>query len=225
MSVQPLYDIYDCCQPGRFYVIASIEDELLRMGIRSLLAEIPAVEEIVLRSGSLNPAVPLHEKTSVINIITCADWARRPVFPAESQTRLLVLLDESTLLSCNILNRWPADGYLLRESLDSLTLSRALSQLAVGEMVIPRRVAQALGSGRPTDVSPPGHYTPALTAREQQTLSLLVTGLSNKQIARRLQLSEHGAKRLVSSVLLKLDAPNRTSAVVSAMKLGLVPEG
>lgn len=61
-----------------------------------------------------------------------------------------------------------------------------------------------------------------LTAREQETLALLAEGLSNKQIARRLAISDHGAKRLVTSVLLKLGAPNRTTAVVTAIKAGMI---
>jgi DNA-binding CsgD family transcriptional regulator len=36
-------------------------------------------------------------------------------------------------------------------------------------------------------------------------------------------VSEHGAKRLVANVLIKLDATNRTSAVAEAMRRGLIP--
>jgi DNA-binding CsgD family transcriptional regulator len=61
-----------------------------------------------------------------------------------------------------------------------------------------------------------------LTGRERETLGLLVKGLSNKQIARRLAISSHGAKRLVASVMLKLDAPNRTLAAVTAVRTGIV---
>jgi two-component system nitrate/nitrite response regulator NarL len=62
----------------------------------------------------------------------------------------------------------------------------------------------------------------SLTARENETLALLAEGLSNKQIARRLRISEHGVKRLVGSLLLKLGSPNRTTAVVTAMKFGII---
>ncbi|MDO0930293.1 LuxR C-terminal-related transcriptional regulator [Streptomyces sp. DG2A-72] len=62
----------------------------------------------------------------------------------------------------------------------------------------------------------------SLTSRETETLELLADGLSNKQIARALRISTHGAKRLVGAVLLKLGAPNRTAAVAIAMHAGLV---
>jgi DNA-binding CsgD family transcriptional regulator len=63
----------------------------------------------------------------------------------------------------------------------------------------------------------------ALTPREQETVALLAEGLSNRQIGRRLGLSEHGAKRLVANVMIKLDATNRTAAVAEAMSRGLIP--
>ena len=72
----------------------------------------------------------------------------------------------------------------------------------------------------PTSVGP--NRNVRLTAREHETLLLLADGLSNKQIARRLGISTHGAKRLVGAVLLKLGSPNRTAAVVTAMKVGIV---
>ena len=56
----------------------------------------------------------------------------------------------------------------------------------------------------------------------RQALVLLAKGMSNKQIARRLNISEHGAKRHVANVLAKLNCPNRTLAVALALRHGLV---
>ena len=61
-----------------------------------------------------------------------------------------------------------------------------------------------------------------LTSREMETLILLAEGLGNKQVARRLGISEHGSKRLVMSIMTKLDTRNRTGAVVKAIRLGLI---
>jgi len=71
--------------------------------------------------------------------------------------------------------------------------------------------------------APPTRSRPvSLTSREVEALTLLVKGMSNKQIARRLAISGHGAKRLVASILLKLDSPNRTTAAVAAIKAGII---
>lgn len=60
--------------------------------------------------------------------------------------------------------------------------------------------------------------------RELEVLRLLCRGLSNKEIAQRLYLSESSVKGYTSSVLAKLDAPTRLRAVVRAFELGLAAE-
>jgi DNA-binding NarL/FixJ family response regulator len=62
-----------------------------------------------------------------------------------------------------------------------------------------------------------------LTAREAQVLELLADGLSNKQIASRLALSDETVKFHLSSVFGKLGVSNRTEAVGQAIRRGLVP--
>jgi len=88
-----------------------------------------------------------------------------------------------------------------------------------------RVAGSALVSGPTPAVAeaPPTRSRPvSLTSREVEALTLLVKGMSNKQIARRLAISGHGAKRLVASILLKLDSPNRTTAAVAAIKAGII---
>jgi DNA-binding NarL/FixJ family response regulator len=61
-----------------------------------------------------------------------------------------------------------------------------------------------------------------LTARETVVLRLMALGLGNKEIASRLDISEHTAKFHVSSILAKLGAASRTEAVTIGMTRGLV---
>lgn len=63
---------------------------------------------------------------------------------------------------------------------------------------------------------------PSLTQRELDVLQQLAQGRSNKDIGRRLQISEGTAKTHVKSILTKLDAISRTEAVAVAHKRGLV---
>lgn len=63
---------------------------------------------------------------------------------------------------------------------------------------------------------------PALTAREQQVVQLLVNGLSNKEIAKMLGISPRTAKLHVGNVLRKMDVFDRTQAVTAAIQRGLV---
>jgi DNA-binding NarL/FixJ family response regulator len=63
---------------------------------------------------------------------------------------------------------------------------------------------------------------PALTRREMEVLALLGQGMSNREIAEALVISERTAKFHVSSILGKLGASNRTEAVSIAVQQGLI---
>ena len=62
-----------------------------------------------------------------------------------------------------------------------------------------------------------------LTFREIEILHLIALGYMNKQIAVDCHITEQTAKNYVTRILRKLDAVNRTEAVVKAAKCGLVP--
>jgi len=61
-----------------------------------------------------------------------------------------------------------------------------------------------------------------LTHRETQVLEMLAEGLSNKEIAARLGISDHTAKFHVNSILAKLNAGTRTEAVTRGIRAGLI---
>lgn len=68
----------------------------------------------------------------------------------------------------------------------------------------------------------PDHEVIRLSPREMEVLALLAEGASNKVIARHLDISVHTAKFHVAAILVKLDAANRTDAIATAMRQGLV---
>jgi DNA-binding NarL/FixJ family response regulator len=61
-----------------------------------------------------------------------------------------------------------------------------------------------------------------LTPREHEVLRMLALGLANKQIAARLNISEHTIKFHVAAILGKLNAASRTEAVAIGIRHGLV---
>jgi DNA-binding NarL/FixJ family response regulator len=67
-----------------------------------------------------------------------------------------------------------------------------------------------------------GELAESLTRRELEVLQMLAGGLSNKEIAARLNISEHTAKFHVASILGKLGAGSRTEAVALGIRRGLV---
>jgi LuxR family transcriptional regulator, maltose regulon positive regulatory protein len=68
------------------------------------------------------------------------------------------------------------------------------------------------GQGRPGDLTP----------REREVLRLLAEGLTNRQIAGRLVVSEHTVHRHVTNLLRKLELPSRTAAAAHAVRSGLL---
>jgi DNA-binding NarL/FixJ family response regulator len=63
--------------------------------------------------------------------------------------------------------------------------------------------------------------TPArLTSREREVLALVATGISNKGIARQLQVSPNTIKFHIAAILDKLDASTRAEAVAAALRNG-----
>lgn len=63
---------------------------------------------------------------------------------------------------------------------------------------------------------------PGLTPREREVLALVAQGLTNRQIAERLIVSEHTVHRHVTNTLRKLDLPSRTAAAARAASAGLL---
>lgn len=110
-----------------------------------------------------------------------------------------------------------ASGVLLRGSTPR-RLHDAICALAQGMLVVDDEVAdRVLRQPRARiDLFEP------LTPREQQVAQLLAGGLTNKEIAQRLGVTEHTVKFHLNGLLRKLGVSTRTEAVVQAARLGLL---
>jgi len=118
-----------------------------------------------------------------------------------------------------------ASGFLLKD-VTAERLFDAVRVIAAGEALLAPTVTRRL-IGEFTRLRPrPGDQTTtalaALTPRETQVLRLVAEGLSNPEIAARLQVTEETVKTHVSRVLSKLGLRGRTQAVVTAYESGLV---
>lgn len=98
----------------------------------------------------------------------------------------------------------------LPKTMPGSEMVEAVRRIASGETFVPEGHA-AEGPKEPGD----------LTRREREVLDFLLQGLSNKEIARRLELEEVTVKLHVRGLCRKLNAKNRTQAAMRAVELGL----
>lgn len=199
-------------------------NQLLRKGVDGILRAMPeigAVHECA-DLAEVGRLIQREKLNIVITSTASAPWlaGHRAALDA-AETIVLILIDQSSI---DDLSSYPpgAGGFLWQPDLTVASLREALRQCRNGSHPMPSDLVRAL-LGRTDAPYRRSRARPVnLTLREQETLTLLVRGLSNKQIAKRLSISSHGAKRLVASIMLKLDAPNRTLAAVMAVKAGIV---
>jgi DNA-binding NarL/FixJ family response regulator len=109
-----------------------------------------------------------------------------------------------------------ASGYLLKDS-SGEEIAQAIRAALAGEVHLDSAVARSLTRLFRT----PADDRSALTPREREVLALLGQGLSNREIADRLYISERTARTHVSSVLIKLGLPSRTQAALWAIREGM----
>lgn len=112
-----------------------------------------------------------------------------------------------------------ASGYLLKD-LSAEELMKAIRAAYHGETPLAPAVATKLVEDIATPRDEPDALN-RLTDRERQVLALLGHGMSNKEIAAQLSISEKTVKFHVSGILGKLGVADRTQAALFASKQGL----
>jgi DNA-binding NarL/FixJ family response regulator len=137
--------------------------------------------------------------------------------------RVLILVDPADSVD----HTWAdcAGGFIDWSDLCPASLGQALTDIASGRLYVSPtfvRRSMTVSAEMPDTKAFNALSMIAITPRENQVLYLLAEGLSNRQIATTLGISEHGVKRTVGIILAKLNCPNRTLAVVKAIELGLV---
>lgn len=197
-------------------VVVAIGNDVVRFGVERML-QAQGVETT--HPDTLREAGPDSAVLIVLLSESDEDSVRSLRTAEERGLRILVLVDEREAAELSRMSRLSGirgAGFLTLGDLNTQALLDALRQIAAGDMPMSTGLARDLLTLSPR---------PRLTPREREALQLLVEGLSNKQIARRLSISEHGAKRLVANILSKMDCSNRTLAVAKALREGVGGDG
>jgi RNA polymerase sigma factor (sigma-70 family) len=117
-----------------------------------------------------------------------------------------------------------ASGFLLKRT-PATELVNAIRVVAEGEALLAPSVTRRLideFARRPRDDRPSPEALDDLTAREREVLQLVAQGMSNREIAAQLFVSEGTVKTHIKRIFYKLGLRDRTQAVILAYDVGLV---
>jgi DNA-binding CsgD family transcriptional regulator/tetratricopeptide (TPR) repeat protein len=109
------------------------------------------------------------------------------------------------------------------DQLEALAIWKSLGAEPAARLIVRHRRATGRSVPRGPNAATLGNVA-GLTSREVEVLELLVQGLSNPEIATRVQLSTKTVGHHVSHILAKLEVSNRTEAARVALSLGVVSE-
>jgi two-component system, NarL family, nitrate/nitrite response regulator NarL len=217
----------------RIEVVLALRNQLARYGIEKMLQSVDIVtrqrsyDDLTTALDTVAGVGAACELGTVVVVVALREIdGDAPLglrAAAERGVKVLFLLDELDRRKLSRVAPTDGSGFMFADELGAGTLRQTLTRLRDGEMPMSARLTRSLlttdDDGGLFDGG--GRSEIRITPRERHVLTLLVEGLSNKQIARRLDISDHGAKRHVANILAKLNCPNRTLAVAKALREGL----
>jgi len=208
-----------CNQPGNSIRLLIVDDHpVVRVGLTTLLGTQPGLQVVgsaasgeealdMLRSHPidltlLDLRMPGMSGIDVLHAIRNEGVSTRVIVLTSFET------DEDIYRSVQA----GAEGYLLKNTSQGEMVD-AIRAVHSGNRYIPRHIASRLTERMMrTD----------LTSRELEILSMVVKGLTNKQIGHVLQISSHTVRNHVNSIIEKLDASDRTEAATTAIQRGII---
>jgi two-component system, NarL family, response regulator YdfI len=171
-------------------------------------------------------AEELSERETDILLVKVDNDLREGLLESIEEMRLtretaIVFLVEQT--SVDFVQRAARSGVkgILASEVDAKSLRSALQAVADGFLVLSPEESAAIQTDAGA-LREPTEAIEALTTREKEVLQKIANGLANKEIAVRLNISEHTVKFHVASILGKLGASSRTEAVTIGMRRGLI---
>jgi DNA-binding NarL/FixJ family response regulator len=213
--------------------VAIVDDQrLFTRGLRGLVEMLPGVEVVgVAYDGEEGVALCREEEPDVVLMDISMPRmdgisATREIKDLLPQTAVVILTgheeDEHVFEGIKA----GAQGYLLKDS-EPEDLSRAIRTVHAGNTIIAPDLAQKMlntfeggRSGGDSRVAPP-----PLTERELEVIRALARGMSDRQIAHTLGISEKTVRNHTSNIYRKLHIFDRTQAVIYAVREGVIDVG
>ncbi len=223
--MRPAADVRDMAAKRALRIVLVDDHAIVRQGLRSILereedmrvvGEATTAAEARAVIDRLRPDIVLLDLklstgSDTEGLAVCSELTER--YPDIGVLVLTTFLDDALVLEA--IHRG-AKGYVIKD-VDTSELVSSIRAVARNESAFDSRSASVMV--RSIRTAPD---EPALTEREQGVLELLAHGLSNRDIGRRLFISETTVKFHVRNLMRKLSASSRAEAVYEASKMGLI---
>lgn len=201
------------------------DHRMLREGLRRSLGELGFTVVAEARNGADAVDLAASVRPDVILMdVTMPELdgveATRQIKERQPDVRVVVLTMHADHDILGDAIRAGANGYLVKDcSTDEI--AQAIDAVACGETALsPGLAASMLAEVRNQDGSQQSERI--ITAREEEVLQLIADGCSTPEVAERLFISQKTVKNHLASIYQKLDARDRTQAVLAAVRMGIV---
>jgi DNA-binding NarL/FixJ family response regulator len=206
-------------------VLLADDHGVIRDGLGRLIS---ALDGVVLAGVAADGAQAVEQAAQLLPDVVLMDLdmpvmdgieATKLITAARPETAVVVLTAFSDRQRIMSALEAGACGYLLKD-VDADDVGEALRAAARGESPLDPRVARTVLDARLTPVATSDSRS-NLSPRELDVLGLLVEGLPNRLIARRLQISEKTVKAHLTSIFRELGVTDRTQAALWAARHGI----
>lgn len=191
---------------------------LTRIGIRAVVAQEPDIElagESDNASEGFSRFLELRPDVTILSLRfpgSCSIDDLENYFKADPEAKIIVLAEHAGDAEISRALKKGAAGYICKD-VPPDELVKAVRTVAGGKKYIPADIAQILSESIGKE---------ELTPTESTVLRMIVGGMSNKEIAFALDVSENTVKTHLQNIFGKLGVSDRTSAATTAIKRGLV---
>ncbi len=215
-------------------VLIADDHPLIRQGLVKVINFDPEIEvvgeacdgeDVIKKAAALRPDLILMD----LNMPKLDGLeAARIIRDSNPEVQIIALTVEDSEQKVMEVIKCGVRGYILKD-VEPDALISTVKAVHTGETVIHPRITSMLfrelerHTGNPADeMGLGGCGDSGLTPRETEILEYLAKGVPNKEIASRLFISEKTVKNHITSIFKKLQAEDRTQAVLSALKMKLV---
>lgn len=182
---------------------------------------------VILQASNFGQALKILEEDKQINLIILdldmpdMSWETglAAIRQKAKDTRFVVISASEDIRNIRKALNDGACGYIPKRS-EPKILSRALQLILDGGSYLPPELLSTTTPSENKGEAKSKNKT--LTARQMQVLKLIAQGLSNKQIAYEMGVSEATVKLHINALLRAIGVTNRTQAVITAQKMGII---